>query len=70
MSPHGRTGVVHATNADGNWNENGAERKELSSDKQYSIQSIKPIFAANSLPKRCMESKRHVVGMTAWLVAF
>jgi hypothetical protein len=50
MSPHGRTSVVHAASADGNWNENGAERKELSSDNNYRIQSIKPIFAANSLP--------------------
>jgi hypothetical protein len=64
MSPHGRTSVVHAASADGNWNENVAERKELSSDKNYRIQSVKIVFAANSLPKRCMESKRHVVGMT------
>jgi hypothetical protein len=50
MSPHGRTSVVHATSADGDWNENAAERKELSSDKNYRIQSIKIVFAANSLP--------------------
>jgi hypothetical protein len=32
MSPHGQTDAVHASDVDGNWNENGAERKELSSD--------------------------------------
>jgi hypothetical protein len=32
MSPHGRTGAVHANDVDGNWNNQVAERKELSSD--------------------------------------